>query len=62
MTDKNPKYIDMMKALNINVAGDFLVMASTLIHIKSRLLLPDKSSDFFPEAISRKSFLENGWR
>jgi segregation and condensation protein A len=35
----------MMKALNINVAGDFLVMASTLLHIKSRLLLPQLGED-----------------
>jgi len=34
------EYIDMMRALNITVAGDFLMMASTLIHIKSKLLLP----------------------
>jgi segregation and condensation protein A len=45
ITDQYLEYIDMMKALNINVAGDFLVMASTLIHIKSRLLLPEKDED-----------------
>ncbi|MBW1805116.1 MAG: segregation/condensation protein A [Deltaproteobacteria bacterium] len=41
ITDQFLEYLDLMKALNINVAGDFLVMASTLVHIKSRLLLPD---------------------
>jgi len=40
ITDQYLAYIDMMKALNINIAGDFLVMAATLVHIKSRLLLP----------------------
>ena len=45
ITDQYLEYIDMMKALNINVAGDFLVMAATLIHIKSRLLLPEKEGD-----------------
>lgn len=40
ITDQYLEYLDMMKALNINVAGDFLVMASTLLHIKSRMLLP----------------------
>jgi segregation and condensation protein A len=29
-----------MKSLNIDLAGDFLVMAATLAHIKSRMLLP----------------------
>ncbi len=33
-------YLDIMTALNINVAGEFLLMAATLIHIKSRTLLP----------------------
>lgn len=42
IADQYLEYIDMMKALNINVAGDFLVMASTLVHIKSRLLLPEQ--------------------
>lgn len=40
ITDQYLEYLDMMKALNINVVGDFLVMASTLIHIKSRMLVP----------------------
>lgn len=33
-------YIELMKELNLEIAGDFLVMAATLIHIKSRTLLP----------------------
>jgi len=34
------QYLDMMREMNINLAGEFLVMASTLTHIKSRMLLP----------------------
>jgi segregation and condensation protein A len=34
------EYIDLMQELNLDVAGEFLVMAATLIHIKSRTLLP----------------------
>ncbi len=34
------EYIKLMKYLNLEVAGDFLVMAATLLHIKSRQLLP----------------------
>lgn len=37
-------YIEMMKSLNLDVAGDYLVMASTLIHIKSKMLLPAEES------------------
>src|SRR5512136_732404 len=40
ITEQYLSYLDMMKALNISLAGDFLVMASTLVHIKSRMLLP----------------------
>ena len=45
ITDQYLEYIDMMKALNINIAGDFLVMASTLTHIKSKMLLPELKDD-----------------
>ena len=33
-------YLDLMQELDLDVVGEFLVMAATLIHIKSRLLLP----------------------
>lgn len=33
-------YIKLLKDLNLEIAGDFLVMAATLIHIKSKMLLP----------------------
>ncbi|UCH45260.1 MAG: segregation/condensation protein A [Nitrospiraceae bacterium] len=33
-------YIELMKELNLEIAGEFLVMAATLIHIKSKMLLP----------------------
>lgn len=34
------EYIEIMKTLNLDVAGEFLVMAATLLHIKSKMLLP----------------------
>jgi segregation and condensation protein A len=34
------QHLALMKELNLDVAGDFLVMATTLLQIKSRLLLP----------------------
>lgn len=33
-------YLDMMRELDLELAGEFLVMAATLIHIKARTLLP----------------------
>ncbi|MBA3353873.1 MAG: segregation/condensation protein A [Blastocatellia bacterium] len=40
ITDEYVKYIRLMKSLDIAVAADFLVMAATLIEIKSKMLLP----------------------
>ncbi len=34
------EYLELMKNLDMEIAGDFLVMASTLTHIKSKMLLP----------------------
>ena len=45
ITEQYLKYIEWMKALNIEFAGDFLVMASTLTQIKSRMLLPVHADD-----------------
>ncbi len=41
VTEKYLEYIDAMTALDIDVAGEYLVMAATLCHIKSRELLPN---------------------
>ena len=40
ITDQYIRYIEMLKSLDIDLAGDFLVMAATLMHIKSAMLLP----------------------
>ncbi|MBN2254373.1 MAG: segregation/condensation protein A [Deltaproteobacteria bacterium] len=40
VTKQYLEYLDLMKAMNLDVAGEYLVMASALIHIKSRMLLP----------------------
>ena len=40
VTQQYLDYLDVMQELNLEVAGEFLVMAATLIHIKSRMLLP----------------------
>jgi len=40
ITDQYIEYIEMMKMLDLEVIGDFLVMAATLMQIKSRMLLP----------------------
>jgi segregation and condensation protein A len=40
VTTQYLEYIDLMQELNLDVAGEFLVMAATLIHIKSKMLVP----------------------
>lgn len=40
ITDQYLAYLDWIKAMNIDIAGDFLVMAATLAQIKSKMLLP----------------------
>jgi segregation and condensation protein A len=37
-------YLHLMEAMNVDVAGEFVFMAATLIHIKSRMLLPPDPS------------------
>ncbi|GAB3072012.1 segregation and condensation protein A [Salinicoccus sesuvii] len=43
LTRQYMEYIDEMKELEINVASEYLVMASELLKIKSRMLLPEPS-------------------
>lgn len=40
ITDQYIRYIEVLKSLDIDLAGDFLVMAATLMQIKSAMLLP----------------------
>lgn len=40
ITEQYLATLEIMQTLNLDVAGEFLVMAATLIHIKSRMLLP----------------------
>jgi segregation and condensation protein A len=40
ITQQYLEYIDLMKSLDMEIAGEFLVMASTLTHIKSKMMLP----------------------
>ncbi len=40
ITEQYLEYLQIMKDLNINLAGEWLLMAATLIYIKSRMLLP----------------------
>jgi segregation and condensation protein A len=59
ITEQYLSFIALMQELNLDVAGEFLVMASTLIHIKSRTLLPrpDPTQDDEPEEDPREALV-----
>ncbi len=38
------EYLDLMESLNLSLAGEFILLAATLMHIKARMLLPRRES------------------
>jgi segregation and condensation protein A len=68
ITQQYLEYIELMKALDIELAGEFLVMAATLLKIKSKLLLPrheeiegeveDPRKDLVRQLLEYKKFKE----
>lgn len=60
ITDRYLDYIEWMKSMNVDIASDFLVMAATLIQIKSRMLLPvhDDSDEEDPRQEITRPLLE----
>ncbi|MFA4992143.1 MAG: segregation/condensation protein A [Candidatus Omnitrophota bacterium] len=49
ITEQYLEYLELMQLLDLNIAGEFLVMAATLIHIKSKMLLPPDEADLLPQ-------------
>jgi len=49
ITQQYLETIELMKSLNLDVAGEYLVMAAYLTHIKSQMLLPVDASEDAPE-------------
>jgi segregation and condensation protein A len=45
ITEQYLEYLKLMKILNLDIAGEYLLMASTLLHIKSKMLLPTTSAE-----------------
>lgn len=54
ITQQYLSYIDSMKELRLDLVGDYLVMASTLVEIKSRLLLPIEPDPEFEDDYSQE--------
>jgi len=49
ITQQYLDYLEMMKSLNLDIAGEFLLMAATLLHIKSKMLLPPSEDELAEE-------------
>lgn len=45
VTDQYLHYLSLMESLDLNIAGEFFVMAATLLEIKSRMLLPTSAGE-----------------
>jgi segregation and condensation protein A len=64
ITEQYQEYLEAMQQLNLEVAGEYLVMAATLMHIKSRMLLPpdptaaDEEGEADPRAELAQQLLE----
>lgn len=54
------EYIKTMRRLDLEVAGEFVAMAATLLHIKSRMLLPqyDEDGEEVPQEDPRKELVQ----
>jgi segregation and condensation protein A len=50
VTEQYLEYLDLLQEMNLDVASEFLVMAATLIHIKSRMLLPRPEASLLDES------------
>lgn len=54
VTEKYLEYIRLMQSLNLDVAAEYLLMAATLVHLKSRMLLPSPP----PEEVTAEGQIE----
>ncbi|NYB73531.1 segregation/condensation protein A [Sedimentibacter hydroxybenzoicus DSM 7310] len=58
ITDQYMEYLNQMMQFNMNVASEFILMASTLIEIKSQMLLPQKEKEEDPRTELVNKLLE----
>jgi segregation and condensation protein A len=58
ITEQYLGYLGMMRELNLDIAGEFLVMAATLTLIKSRMLLPTSEEDEVEEPDPRAELVQ----
>jgi segregation and condensation protein A len=59
ITEQYLSYIEMMKQIDIDIGSEFMVMAATLIHLKTKLMLPQQEDDEDPRAELVERLLEH---
>jgi len=59
ITEQYLHYLNMIKSLNLDLAGEYLVMASTLIHIKSKMLFTSGLRNHLMKNL--KMILDSNW-
>jgi segregation and condensation protein A len=57
ITEQYLEYLKLMKVLNLDIAGEYLLMASTLLHIKSKMLLPTPPEEVEEEELDPRAEL-----
>lgn len=53
ISEKYLEHLEQMRQIDLDIAGEFLVMASTLLHLKSRMLLPHEEQPAGQDAIEQ---------
>ncbi len=59
ITEQYVEYLNEMERLNLEIASEFLVMASTLIYLKSKSLLPKQDEEDEKELTRRRTNKKN---
>jgi segregation and condensation protein A len=54
IADEYMYYLELMRSLDLNIAGEFLVVAATLMQMKSRMLLPDLEEKGLDEVLEEE--------
>ncbi len=58
ITEQYLNHLELMKALNLDLAGEYLVLTATLLHIKSKMLLPVQDGDEEEESDPREELVK----
>ncbi len=59
LCDQYMEYLDQMRSLNMEIASDFILMASELMLIKSKMLLPKPQNEEDPRKVLVDALLEH---